>query len=162
MLVIWIASLFVSEPDCGIPMKTWVSSYLMFRLVKYFHHGVGILLVLNETPIYYKPIAKMIIFTIFEQFEFWWMVTGEYLFFFCPQNNCKLKTHHDNKITENMTLLEQQEMQQRKVSHNFLYIVMLVLCLFGIIIIINGLLVFHDIVSQYLFNYINRFENFNN
>jgi hypothetical protein len=89
-LIIWIACIFVEEPDCGIPMRAWVVYYLFFRLFKCVHNGIGSMLVLNDTPIYYKPIAKMLIFTMFEQYEFWWMVYGEYMFFFAPQNKCMM------------------------------------------------------------------------
>ena len=66
ILMVWLICLFVEEPDCGIPMRSWVTKYLFFRLFKATHNAIGVLLILNETPIYYKPIAKMIIFTIFE------------------------------------------------------------------------------------------------
>ena len=38
---------------------------------------------------------------------------------------------------------------------------MFVLCLFGIFVIINGLLIFEEIVHHYLFLYVNRFQNYN-
>ena len=102
--IIFIICIYVEEPDCGIPMRSWVVYYLFFRLFKSSHNGIGILLILNETPIYYKPIAKMIIFTIFEQFEFWWMLSGEYMFFFSPQNNCKIRDIQN--IPEGMSVLD--------------------------------------------------------
>jgi hypothetical protein len=69
-------------------MRAWVVYYLFFRLFKSSHNGIGILLLLNHTPVYYKPFAKLLIYTTFDQFEFWWMVYGEYIFFFSPKNTC--------------------------------------------------------------------------
>jgi hypothetical protein len=86
----WICSLFVAEPDCGIPVKMWVVYYLFFRCFRNVHNIVGLLLILNNTPVYYKPVTKMIIFTTFEQFEFWWMIYGNFLFFWADNNKCKL------------------------------------------------------------------------
>lgn len=88
MFFTWIACLCTEEPDCGIPMKTWVSYYLFFRLFRNGHNLIGILLILNETPVYYKATTKMIIFAIFESFETCWMVYGINLFFFSPHNTC--------------------------------------------------------------------------
>jgi hypothetical protein len=110
ILFVWVACIFCIEPDCGVPMRSWVVYYLFFRLFKSSHNAIGILLILNETPIYYKPYAKMLIFTIFEQFEFWWMVSGEYIFFFAPQNNCKIQAIKVFRETETMTQMEQQKM----------------------------------------------------
>jgi len=91
-VIIWIVCIYCNEPRCGIPMRSWVVNYLFFRLFKCVHNAIGIMLILNETPIYYKPWAKMVVFTLFEQFEWWWMIFGEYLFFFAPQNYCRTVT----------------------------------------------------------------------
>ena len=69
-------------------MKTWVIYYLFFRLFRNAHNIIGILLILNDTPVYYKPTVKMVIFIIFEQFELWWMVYGINLFFVSGHNTC--------------------------------------------------------------------------
>ena len=46
-LVFWIVSMYVEEPNCGIPMKIWVVYYFFFRLFKLVHNGIGILLIIN-------------------------------------------------------------------------------------------------------------------
>ena len=91
-------------------MRSWVVYYLFFRLFRICHNAIGIALLLNETPIYYKPMAKMVITTIFEQFEFWWMVWGEYMFFFSPVNNCKIRTSR-SLVPEGINGLESQKYQ---------------------------------------------------
>ena len=102
--ILWLICLFMDQPDCGIPMRSWVVYYLFFRIFRTSHNAIGIALILNDTPIYYKPMAKMIIVTIFEQFEFWWMVWGEYMFFVSPVNNCKIR---QNRSPESLSILDQ-------------------------------------------------------
>jgi len=62
----WLCCLASEEPDCGIPIKSWVAYYLFFRIFRHVHNIVGILLILNDRAVYYKPIAKFIIFVTFE------------------------------------------------------------------------------------------------
>ena len=154
-LLIWATCIFVEEPDCGIPMRAWVVYYLFFRLFKCVHNGISSMLVLNDTPIYYKPFAKMLIFTIFEQYEFWWMIYGNYMFFFAHQNKC-MRSPDSSK--------EQKEIQKFKyqqLSHNFLFMCMFILCLFGIFVIINYCLILEEYVHHNLFLYVNRFNSYN-
>lgn len=143
VVAIWITCMFVEEPQCGIPMRTWVLNYLFFRLFKLVHNAIGIMLLLNETPIYYKPWAKMVVFTVFEQFEFWWMVFGEYLFFFSPSNKCKSTTTFWASDRSTIVMAKEQQLQ---LGQNFLYMVMLVLCMIGFLVIINGIMVFKEII----------------
>lgn len=130
----WICSLFVAEPDCGIPVKMWVVYYLFFRIFRNVHNIVGLLLILNNTPVYYKPVTKMIIFTTFEQFEFWWMIYGNFLFFLADNNKCKLTF---------------QKEDCHKNSHGFLYIAMLLLVLFGLLVIANTCMIIIETVTKF-------------
>lgn len=87
-LTSWFACLIVEEPECGIPMRSWTVYYLFFRMFRNVHNGIGIMLHLNDTPFYYKPTARLIIFWTFEIFELLWMLYGEYLFYFSSANKC--------------------------------------------------------------------------
>ena len=86
--VMFFMNVKAEEPSCGIPMKEWVQSYLFFKMVNNLHDGIGCYLRLSNRPFEYKSWHKYVIYTTFHLFEFWWVVYGEYLFFFTKFNIC--------------------------------------------------------------------------
>ena len=84
----WLGCLIMEEPDCGIPIRSYCVYYLFFRMFRNVHDGIGVLLRLNDTPFYYKPNARLLIFFTFEAFEFSWLLYGQYLFYFSKSNTC--------------------------------------------------------------------------
>ena len=104
----WFGCLIVEEPDCGIPMRSWCVYYLFFRMFRNVHNGIGILLHLNDTPFYYKPFARLVIFGLFETFELLWQIYGQYLFFFNPANTCNRGRFMKEVDAEQVHLMRKQ------------------------------------------------------
>lgn len=48
---VWITCIYIDEPDCGIPLRSWVVNYLFIRLFRQVYSTVEYVLVLNEVPI---------------------------------------------------------------------------------------------------------------
>lgn len=121
-LISWILCKVSDEPQCGIPMKTWCISYLFFRMFRNVHNGIGVLLCLNDTPFYYRPHARLLIFLIFEVFEFVWMLFGWYLFYFSSANICNSAKVYG---------------KPNDLSKNFNYVIMMSLTFKGLFVVIG-------------------------
>lgn len=170
----WVACLCTNEPDCGIPMKTWVTYYLFFRMFRNGHNLIGIMLILNETPVYYKPSTKAIIFAIFEVFETCWMIYGINLFFFSSHNTClsmnrqvpphQLVPAYNVKTEAEMKAKDQYVKESQKLfelRHNFVYICMTTIVIYGILIVFNALMVFYETIANLFASQLERIEDIN-
>ena len=117
-LIYLLFCLASKEPDCKIPIKSWVVFYLFYRIFRIFHF-------IDFT---YKPLAQIIIVTIFELFELTWLMIGNYKFFFSNENTCLRYRNIPNSTPKE---IEEAKLNYNKVSKNFLYLTMLTMCLFG-------------------------------
>jgi len=146
----WFGCLILEEPDCGIPIRSYCVYYLFFRMFRNVHNGIGALLHLNDTPFYYKPNARLLIFLTFELFEFLWLLYGQYLFYFSKSNTCNQSETMQDQRNKVATL-----------SHNFLYITMLLLTYLGLLAIINFICVIHELILNYYVIFVQKIKNYN-
>ena len=116
----------------------------------------------------------MIIFALFEIFETCWILYGIHLFFFSSQNICLNKNRivpaHElepafNVKTELEIIARDAYLIDKKkyhgLGHNFIYVCMTTIILYGILVVFNAAMVIYETVSHFFESQIEKIEEIN-
>ena len=133
-LWVWfIYNINEKEPDCGVPLKHWTQSYLLFKIVFNGHELIRLYLRLQEIHFRYKPWHKYVIYMMFHMFEQGYMIYGMYLFLFSKDNKCIFS-------------------QDKEKIQSHIYLSALACVLYGMMVVSYGIMIFNELVITHIIN----------